>query len=402
MVVSGAFPGRSAGDHVGMVGKQSQRGEGDRSGGRQTRHSVESLLRSRIRDGTYPPNTRLPSHRDLIAELQVSSATLQHACNRLIALGLVRSHGKRGTYVQAAPPALSGVALVFPEEPNHRSWNRFYSSLLRSSEAYQQTSGSPKRTNTASLASSRTPLGDAVIRPYFLQDGRGDSASFQRLYDDAYSGVLTAMLFVIPPWRLQPELFTLPIPRVVIGEPKHCIPRYQASVVRTTFGDTRERILRKFADEGRRRLAALSTYGFGDEAHLRNLAAQFGIETRPEWMLGMLVDVISAPSARTVVHLLCTKTAPDRPDCLLIEDDNLVPHATAGIIDAGLRPSDLAVAAHANFPDVTRSQFPCQRFGFDSDRIIALMLAEVVHLAGGGAQRVVELQQELLDSVGLS
>ena len=51
--------------------------------------------------------------------------------------------------------------------------------------------------------------------------------------------------------------------------------------------------------------------------------------------------------------------AHDRPDALVITDDNLVPAATAGVLAAGRRvPADLEVVAHANFPHVTPSAVP--------------------------------------------
>ncbi len=84
-----------------------------------------------------------------------------------------------------------------------------------------------------------------------------------------------------------------------------------------------------------------------------------------------------------------------RPDCLLIDDDNHVPYATAGIDDAGLMPADLAVAAHANFPDVTRSLVPFRRFGFDAETVTAATHAELTRLQAGGATRVIDIAAEV-------
>jgi DNA-binding LacI/PurR family transcriptional regulator len=61
----------------------------------------------------------------------------------------------------------------------------------------------------------------------------------------------------------------------------------------------------------------------------------------------------------------------ERPDALLILDDNLVEHATAGLIAAGVRvPEDLDVVAHCNFPWPTPSVLPLTRIGFNNTEVV--------------------------------
>ncbi len=73
---------------------------------------------------------------------------------------------------------------------------------------------------------------------------------------------------------------------------------------------------------------------------------------------------------------------------MLVTDDTLVPYATAGVLDAGLRPpQDLLVAAHANFPGPTHAAFPCQRFGVDVIALLHACIEEIRRLVGGAKPR---------------
>ena len=68
----------------------------------------------------------------------------------------------------------------------------------------------------------------------------------------------------------------------------------------------------------------------------------------------------------------------DRPDALIISDDNLVEHATAGIVAAGIGvPGDCAIVAHCNFPWPTPSALPMRRLGYDAREVIRVALESI-------------------------
>jgi DNA-binding LacI/PurR family transcriptional regulator len=63
--------------------------------------------------------------------------------------------------------------------------------------------------------------------------------------------------------------------------------------------------------------------------------------------------------------------AGERPDGLIVADDNLVEHASAGIVDAMVRvPDDLEMVAHCNFPWPTPSVVKARRLGYDAREVV--------------------------------
>lgn len=62
---------------------------------------VTEILSQRLRDGVYPPKSRLPSESELAADLNVSRTTVRNALAKFAADGLVIRKQGDGTYVSA-------------------------------------------------------------------------------------------------------------------------------------------------------------------------------------------------------------------------------------------------------------------------------------------------------------
>jgi GntR family transcriptional regulator len=67
---------------------------------RPVAEQVSVLLRDRIRQGQYPPGSRLPSESALAQELNVSRSTVRLSLSRIEALGLIIRKQGDGTYVR--------------------------------------------------------------------------------------------------------------------------------------------------------------------------------------------------------------------------------------------------------------------------------------------------------------
>jgi DNA-binding LacI/PurR family transcriptional regulator len=345
----------------------------------RSREWIERELRRRIQDGTYAAASRMPSHRVIQRELGASSVTLQRAFDRLAELGYVEPRGGQGTFVAAALPHLTRIALVFPEESGKGPWNRFWSTAKRVAEGWS---------------------GAQRFRSYHIGNEQADSPGHRQLCRDFADGGCAGVVFMHgPAYIADSPLVTGDIPRAVIcGRPRD-VERYRASVIEFDNGDPLADILRRFAADGRRRLAGLTSPGLGFAARCEPFLRGLGLETRPEWWIGLPVTPRAATCAADVARLLFSGSARQRPDCLIISDDNLVPHAVAGIAAAGVAvPRELAIAAHANFPGPLPASVPCLRYGVDLEDILGAAAGEITRIAAGGAPRAVRIAARIRDN----
>jgi len=120
----------------------------------------------------------------------------------------------------------------------------------------------------------------------------------------------------------------------------------------------------------------------GEETAFERAAARYGVEARVHHR--QLVSATVPVCARAAAHVLMRLPSEDRPDGLIVADDNLGPHAMHGLLDAGAQiGTHLDVVMHANFP--SQSEFgdlPVTRLGFDSREVL------------GSAVRVIDCWRE--------
>lgn len=92
-------------------------------------HSVAERIKARIKDGTYPPGTRLPGERELADQFDVSRVTVREAEIALQALGYVSIKTGSGVYVA------DRAARYADELPNISAFELTEARLMFESEA---------------------------------------------------------------------------------------------------------------------------------------------------------------------------------------------------------------------------------------------------------------------------
>ena len=60
---------------------------------------IAAVIIERIKDGTYPPGTKVPSVVQIATEFDVANSTAQRAMEAVRAQGLTRSEAGMGTFV---------------------------------------------------------------------------------------------------------------------------------------------------------------------------------------------------------------------------------------------------------------------------------------------------------------
>jgi len=306
-------------------------------------------LRSQIVSGKLAPGSRLPTRLEIKRSFSAGATTVQRALELLRQEGFVQSKGIQGTFVAENPPHLARYAVVFLAASEEFIRNRF-STALDSEVRYLR---------------HRRP--DLRIAEYYGVDGHEDAEDYQRLVRDIRAHRIAGLIFTSNPYPVKgtPLLDEPTMPRVVLMFPHE---QCKVPTINLDMDSFFVRALDDLQARGRKRIAFLNPTGICDwQEKLLSMLAERGLETRPFWWQCIWPERPEA--ARFATHLLMR--CDERPDALIISNDNLLEHAAAGLVAAGTRvPDELAVIAHCNFPYPTPSVLPVRRLGFDARGVL--------------------------------
>jgi DNA-binding LacI/PurR family transcriptional regulator len=247
---------------------------------------------------------------------------------------------------------LAKYAIVFPHRPNNKGeFNNFWHALSREAVSF--------------AVENRT------IEAYYGVTPSADNEDFQQLCRTAKRHLVAGFIFPSPPFSLAdtPILTEPNLPRVSVSM-METLPAPMEDFSTIRLFSIVDKALAYLAARGRRRVAVV--HGGDPRHHAEWLAGmqRYGMQVDRRW-----VQVMSPGTpawARNLINLLAHRNQHEAPDGLVIADDNLVEHATAGLLDAGVRvPEDIEVVAHCNFPWPTPSHLAVKRLGYDTREIIA-------------------------------
>jgi DNA-binding LacI/PurR family transcriptional regulator len=329
------------------------------------KNAILKLLRTQIASGRYQPGQRIPTRDDLEIEYSAGRVTIQRVMDDLMKEGFVESRGRAGTVVVDRPPHLAHYGLVFPFRPTHVSWTQFFTTLVHQARQVE------------SLGEERFPIyyEEATLKP--SKDG------FHQLRSDSESHRLAGLIFAASPHDLRGLGFIEkpPLPCVMIGTPdRHLhIPTIQFD------GESFTRMaLDHLLSQSRRKIALIGAGHPRDQyAGFKQALADRSMWTRDYWLQ---TGPIGHPAVtKGIAHLLFHANQHERPDGLIIGDDNLVPSMILGLLDVGIRvPEDLSVVAHCNFPWPTPSLLPVKHLGYDSRQLLQLLMESIdLQIQGG-------------------
>jgi DNA-binding LacI/PurR family transcriptional regulator len=311
---------------------------------------VVSTLRDEIVHGVYGPGNRLPNRSEMVTRFGAGMATVQKALDDLVQDGFLYAQTRKGTFVMDRPPHLYCYGLVVPTAAE---WSRHYTAVRMALRSI----ASDRAFQVREYHSSR----EVGLREDVLQ--LCADVSKHRLAGLIFAGVMSRSDLEGTPIVEKPDM-----PRVAI---QHVAEMGVPSI----FGDLDAfvgRAVEFLRSKGRKRIAHLCI-DYGTDRHfkrLEGLIRQCGVEVKPYWIQGVTLGSVFH-AARNIVHLLMRLQGDDRPDALIIHDDNLIEHAIAGLLAAGVKvPDELLVVAQANFPATVPSVLPLVHLGFDLNQII--------------------------------
>lgn len=343
--------------------------------------SIANEIRRRIATGELSPGSQLPLRSELEESFQVSKVTLQRVMNLLIEDGFIDATRRKGSFVVARPPHLSRYALVFQGAPGgNQLWARFWMAL-------------------ANEAAFRERQDNVSIPVFYGIDGHTDTSDYQKLAVEVEEHRVAGVIYVAAHPRV-PDLSLLRrtnVPGVTIQSgPNLGVPcvslDYESFVVRA---------LEFLFKQGRRRVAFVCPSHFAEimGEFIQQQVAAFDLETRPYWIQGVGLEVPSA--AKNCVHLLMHSAQAERPDALIITDDNLSEAATSGLLAAGVSvPRDVGVVAHANFPWKSPCVVDARRLGYDIRPLLGACLQSIDdQRSGEHARQIINMPAQFEDEL---
>jgi DNA-binding LacI/PurR family transcriptional regulator len=320
--------------------------------------SIASEIRRRIATGEFSPGSQLPHRTELEEIFQVSKVTLQRVMNLLIEDGFVDATRNKGSFVVERPPHLSRYALAFQGTPGGTQlWARFWMALV----------------NEAAWRERQ----DKVSIPVFYGiDGHTDTNDYHKLAAEVEEHRVAGVIYVAAPPR-QPDL-TLLRSTGVPGVTVQSSPNDGVPCVTIDYHSFVSRALEYLKSTGKRRVAFISAPDFAENmgSFMQEQATAYGLQTHPYWNQGIGLE--NPSMARNCVHLMMHATQTERPDALVITDDNLTEAATNGLIAAGISvPREVEVIGHANFPWKTSCVVETRRLGYDVRPILQECLKSI-------------------------
>ncbi|MEX1091036.1 MAG: GntR family transcriptional regulator [Phycisphaeraceae bacterium] len=348
---------------------------------RYKHQDITLVLRQRIVEGELRTGSRLPIRIELQQMFDASPTTVQRAMDTLRLEGFVETRGKQGTFVVDQPPHLARYGLVFPHRPTpSQPWPRAFLAL-----AHQAT------------AVSRS--GHRRIVAYYTSNVDSQSEEYKRLSADLTAHRLAGLFFASNPAALlrHPPLADRSVPMVAMALPG------EQQIVETIWVDRRAffcQAMDRLASQGCRHVAVIASQMMakefpdpGFEAFVDAELAARHMSTHPSWI--QYVSPSEAAGASNLLRLLMNDRQVDRPDGLIVADDNVAQFVAAALVSMGIRcggsEADIHVVAHCNFPDVVPMAVPMTRIGFSAADMMAMALAALQGPQDGRASRAVHL-----------
>lgn len=300
---------------------------------------------------------RVPTRSEIGEHFGVSTMTVQRAFDRVIGEGFLVAAGNSGTVVAEHPPHLHRFVLSVPGHPGDTRWVRFWDLLVHEADKWGRG----------------TPSHMVVARDVDPEIGPLETERLaQEIADHRVAGIL---LVTDTPWITTTLLRGRDIPRVAFSglTPTSDVPGISLGAEgRLWFTRAVERLHAR----GRKRIALISVPGLAQPRHLelwRDLLEKRGLVCDPAFI--QMAGQWDARWATNLVLTLFRGSADQRPDALVVADDNLVEQVCTGLQQLGLRvPEDLDVIAHANFPLAAPAPLPFTRLGFDIPQVFALAM----------------------------
>jgi DNA-binding LacI/PurR family transcriptional regulator len=317
-------------------------------------------FKDQIISGELQPGQRLQGRGVYERHYNTTTNTVQRAFNILTDDGYVKSFSRKGTFVSDPPPHLKNIALLIysPDIPD--GWgegNNYWRTLERVCFDLSQQTGRNIHIRTAIAPELNGP-------------------EYQELLADVQARRLGGLILCMGPSLLAgtPILGTEGLPVVsLMEEQAPRIPR-----VISNGQHFYELAFEQLFDRGRRRIAVICppTVHGNMAAIIDRVSCRAEVTVKDTWL--QVAAQKHPGSVSHLVQLLLSAPCGERPDGLILTDDNFVDYACMGLSQSGVQLGrDIDVVAQANFPLAKPDMLPLIRVGWNQHHCLSVAIEKI-------------------------
>ena len=323
------------------------------------KEQIREYVVDRIASGEWPLKSRIPTRVEFEEAFSTTAVTVNSALRPLVTEGFLKANGKSGTFVHPNPPPFDHYALIFPEMFDERKQPpNFWKALKFASKNIEKKTG-------------------ITFHQYMDFSPHVDNPSYLKLADDLKYRRLAGIIFGNWPYGMEKTelLKRTSIPMVAV------VSHFVATKVKTLRFDDHA-LFSEMAEVLKQRNSvrpAVIIPSVTQKYHhdVKAAFAERGISIPMEFV--QFVNYDTPWAAEHIVRLLFRLPPQERPDGILIGDDNLINSVINGLI-AVLSEKEMKkfpITTHVNFPIIDKSPLPIIGVGFNLEDMLSTIISEM-------------------------
>ncbi|HCE46269.1 MAG TPA: hypothetical protein DET40_22210 [Lentisphaeria bacterium] len=325
---------------------------------------IAKEIRQQIVEGKLKPGERIPCRSELVSGYRASLGTIQRAINTLIDDGFLLSKGTYGTQVSKLPPHLCTYGIAIPHSSSD-TWDSFWLAM-------------------AEVAGKYDPDGNVRFNIYRGLVSEGKNSDYQKLVYDIESHCISGLVILGAGNIKDGKFIQKPAVPTVIFEEN--LFDKDLSSVWYDFDSLIDKAIDELSGKGRKNIAVLADAQFSEARieHFQRQISKMGMSSKAHWIQAMGTSRHLLPWTKNLLNLMLQKTGGERPDGLIIMNENHLFHAAEGIACSGLAiGKDIDVVSHANFPLIHPSPTGVTRIGFDCRALLSSCIENITEVRNG-------------------
>lgn len=309
-------------------------------------------LRKLIFSQFTKPDQPFMTYDELEQKFSCSRTVLQTAIEELKKEEILISRGRSGLFTNPKSPQYIRFPLSFPYSSEDPEWSLLMATLIMQAHRIEKEEG--------------------INIPLYTGVQKG-SETFQQLTKEIEDYGIAGWIS----YKAQREIYSEPgvnrndLPRIALMPTSHTnFPVRTVTTNALTFWQKAWHWLKE------KKCDRIAIMGLTEAPEWTNqgLSAETGLNIPLHWIQS--VDRRYPETAFNLIGLLMDYPEDQRPNAIIISDDNLVDPVVAGIMKNGLRlGQDLEVVAHCNWPLISPSNMPIHRIGCDIYTILKKSIA---------------------------